>query len=865
MKAAATVLTVFFLAAAVPHLASADYEVVLTSLSPEAFTPLQVSSRQIELLGAWSKTTLQVYINPSGSEILDSAAKRGVEVWYGSVRAFVNEYGYSYLLTLSYSFVLRESDADVSVVFVDSLGNNVCGLASLRYNSFTRAIVRASIQISKACVGSNPSTAYKVVAHEYGHALGLDHSSYALDLMYSHLNTAELPSTLNIYALAIAYEWLTGMSFRSPSRVDVALPDSIPYKYVAPAPESFIIRVLMESELGRAFLNSSQITYGGTFRYMAQQSFDFGNGTLLLFEGWFANNVKISESPQLEQMVSSHMDFVAKYGVYYHLYVKRLEGVSERWVRKGQTVEVDAVEFSLLGEGTRLRFVGWNDGETERVRQVVVKAPARLEALYVKEHRVEVNSSHDVIQGDGWYREGSTALLKVVSQVLQIGKGERMKLTSLNSSTPLEKVDNNTYRVLVDKPITVEALWTREFQVLLESSHGTPTIVDAWLAMNDVISVSAERVFSWSNMTRAVFIGWQGLQSNSSHVRLVVEGPLYAKAVYQVHYFIVVESIVPVRTQSGWVVRGEQVLLDPGPVVREAGPGLRHRFAGWHGMGNESTALVSVLEPSKFVAEWVLEALVEVETLDGYLEFWRPVGQSLSVQAEKVVQKDESRRFVFLAWTGDIKEAEGLKATVQVDGPKKLKTLYRPEVLVQPSFISETGQTIDAYAYVKILDGNEIVVKGGSTYWLPTGDLELKAVLFREVDVKKGETIVVDQPGLLVVETRVRNLLLRVRDVFGVPFIGSTVVLENRRGVEAAAETDSAGMVYFSQITHEATEASIQSKFLSYRFSFSHQSGVVEAVLPLSPFTVISITAACLAVALALVKHKDTASRMKPG
>ncbi|MCS6770250.1 MAG: hypothetical protein NZ570_07445, partial [Candidatus Caldarchaeum sp.] len=78
MKAAATVLTVFFLAAAVPHLASADYEVVLTSLSPEAFTPLQVSSRQIELLGAWSKTTLQVYINPSGSEILDSAAKRGV-------------------------------------------------------------------------------------------------------------------------------------------------------------------------------------------------------------------------------------------------------------------------------------------------------------------------------------------------------------------------------------------------------------------------------------------------------------------------------------------------------------------------------------------------------------------------------------------------------------------------------------------------------------------------------------------------------------------------------------------------------------------------------------------------------------------
>ncbi|MDW8063126.1 MAG: hypothetical protein RMI43_03035, partial [Candidatus Caldarchaeum sp.] len=45
---------------------------------------------RIELLGAWAKPTLRVYFFPSGSEALDESARRGVLVWYESIKMFVD-------------------------------------------------------------------------------------------------------------------------------------------------------------------------------------------------------------------------------------------------------------------------------------------------------------------------------------------------------------------------------------------------------------------------------------------------------------------------------------------------------------------------------------------------------------------------------------------------------------------------------------------------------------------------------------------------------------------------------------------------------------------------------------------------------
>jgi hypothetical protein len=818
----------------------------------------------IEVLGSWRKTSLTVLIIPHEDDSLTSALGTAVDWWGRAIHTFTALYGYEYLNELKLTkFVqgLNGSSGDISIRYVPSLGGRICGVTNL---VVTRGeILDADVRVSLECISGRVDLARLVAAHELAHALGLGHTDEPDDLMYQYVVLGARPSTLNLYALAKIYEWVERGVFRPPpSRV--SLPHDIDNMYLLDAegnPIRLRIRVYRDLE-GQTQLVRTYLLSPGSSISLSADPIIYPEGVAdsrYVFTGWLTNGGRelLGNSTEIMVRPKGHTDYVASYATEFRIVVKTLPGeMVERWSRRGERISLNATELYYLSDWERLRFSGWrgNVNTTERDLHIVVDGPVLLEALYVKEYRLEIETAFGRPVGDGWWREGSEVLVTVDPDMLSIGNGTRLVLFGFTGDF---ESSGGSILLNISRPLRIEVVWVREYNVRVFSDG--VLISDLWAPEGGVLTVTTPKELDYGNRTKAVFKGWKGgAQGSESQLNITVYSPLILEAIYERLYLVQVESEVDIGEPGGWYRPGDEVSVSS-PSVIELGDGLRAVFKGITGSVSsmEPAVKIIVTEPLLLKWNWRVEAriLIRNNMLGDVGTIWVPLGQTILLQAPSIIIIDDEEALEFVSWVaGD--EFNGAVLLLEVKGPLEITQHYRRIYKV----VFRTHPEVDVSILLRTQTGLSVSTGPDAELWLAEGDINIERIEWRGEDVKISEVVRVNAPGEYVLPLPIRSLSLRVVDYLGLPAPLYTVKASRSSGLEEAVdETDMLGYARLKTISNHASLITIE--WGPFRTQNPISAGLSEVRAPLSPYSLLIIVALAGASALYQVRRHRVRER----
>lgn len=225
-----------------------------TVIGVQAQTPPQ-DTFVIEVGGyTWNKTTLKTLIVTAEDQSwwtqgLVNSTLRAISQWNEAIQFFATNYpDYTYLsaVTLEAKVVNQsEPDFDIYINYSQSVainGQDSIGLATtIPYNNGTIEKCVINLSAESQYLVLTEKDVQSVATHELAHALCIGHSNSSSDLMYPSYDVYAAQyaiSTLNLYGVARAFEWINDPEQAAPIRQQqLALPQNIPYEY-APIPQS---------------------------------------------------------------------------------------------------------------------------------------------------------------------------------------------------------------------------------------------------------------------------------------------------------------------------------------------------------------------------------------------------------------------------------------------------------------------------------------------------------------------------------------------------------------------------------------------------------------------------------------------------
>ncbi|MGB9895237.1 MAG: CARDB domain-containing protein [Thermoproteota archaeon] len=119
---------------------------------------------------------------------------------------------------------------------------------------------------------------------------------------------------------------------------------------------------------------------------------------------------------------------------------------------------------------------------------------------------------------------------------------------------------------------------------------------------------------------------------------------------------------------------------------------------------------------------------------------------------------------------------------------------------------SDQKKIIDATAYVQLQNNTIKGIRSESYAWLPVGKATIFNVTFSKVNVLPSNVTIDIKPTLQVttykLEADVKDIRIKVVDVFGMPIVGADVFVVLENGTSKEFHSDSSGEVLLLQVPH---------------------------------------------------------------
>jgi hypothetical protein len=317
---------------------------------------------------------------------------------------------------------------------------------------------------------------------------------------------------------------------------------------------------------------------------------------------------------------------------------------------------------------------------------------------------------------------------------------------------------------------------------------------------------------------------------------------------------------------SIWIPEGAEVKIFADPTTTPAA-GVRYSFKTWSGLdhyvGDPSSNILTLSAgdvesvTANYKRQYQLAIISDLGNPRG--SGWYDEGSNATIEVEPYINQGKEVRLAFECWAGDISSNLPTQ-TVTVARPLSIianwKTQYEITMLFK---IANENRTIQPnLAILKSLVNPEkrVSLTNYSNIWLDAGGWALEEILYQRSHLNvEPSSFAINSPTQLTFTCPIYDVTFTVRDLWGLPAVGASILLRLSNGTVATTLTDAEGRARFLSIPGGPLVAQITELLqvqISTNLSETH-GRPIEVVLTLSINSVTRIALIAIAIITAVL------------